>query len=213
MAVGVAVVGVAAGGSQPEPGSAALSRLPPCPFDASRSSTVKAAMWQGSHRPMPKSVLLDPPSSFLHAPPRSRTATTATCSSTTRDASSTLTSAWRCQTGGGGTDRRHEEHRLRRSGRDRLPSRWAAASARRGRGLYPQARPASWSNHRGRFRATCEPPSRSHPPSPPLALPAPSLVCASGPGGVNFQSAPFKLTREPLEVMDFNSNGKPSELL
>ncbi|KAJ9507667.1 hypothetical protein QJQ45_019158 [Haematococcus lacustris] len=31
-------------------------------------------------------------------------------------------------------------------------------------------------------------------------------------GGVNFEAAPFKLTRELLEVMDSNSEGQPSEL-
>jgi hypothetical protein len=32
------------------------------------------------------------------------------------------------------------------------------------------------------------------------------------PGGVSFEAAPFKLTRELLEVMDSNSEGRPSEL-
>ena len=41
----------------------------------------------------------------------------------------------------------------------------------------------------------------------------PRDVCRSNsPGGVNFESAPFKLTRELLEVMDSNSEGKASEL-
>lgn len=39
----------------------------------------------------------------------------------------------------------------------------------------------------------------------------PSLSDCS-PGGVNFEAAPFKLTRELLEVMDSNSEGRPSEL-
>ena len=37
------------------------------------------------------------------------------------------------------------------------------------------------------------------------------MLCDS-PGGVNFEAAPFKLTRELLEIMDSNSEGKPSEL-
>lgn len=31
------------------------------------------------------------------------------------------------------------------------------------------------------------------------------------PGGINFEAAPFKLTREFLEIMDSNSEGKSSE--
>lgn len=31
------------------------------------------------------------------------------------------------------------------------------------------------------------------------------------PGGINFEAAPFKLTREFLEIMDSNSEGKASE--
>ncbi|GAB4820846.1 hypothetical protein N2152v2_007892 [Parachlorella kessleri] len=38
------------------------------------------------------------------------------------------------------------------------------------------------------------------------------FMLSNSPGGVNFESAPFKLTREILEVMDSNSEGKPSEL-
>lgn len=75
-------------------------------------------------------------------------------------------------------------------------------------------------------------------PSPcPLALPSPNpqikdrhngniMITAAGrlvhidfgfllsnnPGGVNFESAPFKLTREYLEVMDSNSDGSSSDL-
>jgi len=44
---------------------------------------------------------------------------------------------------------------------------------------------------------------RSHLPAPP---------CSNSPGGVNFESAPFKLTRELLEVLDSNSEGKASEI-
>lgn len=42
----------------------------------------------------------------------------------------------------------------------------------------------------------------------PPCLPA----CSNSPGGVNFESAPFKLTRELLEVLDSNSEGRASEL-
>ena len=42
---------------------------------------------------------------------------------------------------------------------------------------------------------------------PPLPSPLPH-----SPGGVNFEAAPFKLTRELLEIMDSNSEGKPSDL-
>lgn len=38
------------------------------------------------------------------------------------------------------------------------------------------------------------------------------FMLASSPGGVNFESAPFKLSREMLEVMDSNSEGRASEL-
>lgn len=38
------------------------------------------------------------------------------------------------------------------------------------------------------------------------------FMLSNSPGGVNFESAPFKLTRELLEIMDSNSEGKPSEL-
>ncbi len=38
------------------------------------------------------------------------------------------------------------------------------------------------------------------------------LALPCSPGGVNFEAAPFKLTRELLEVMDSNSEGRPSEL-
>lgn len=44
----------------------------------------------------------------------------------------------------------------------------------------------------------------------PLPIPHMHLPCS--PGGVNFEAAPFKLTRELLEIMDSNSEGKPSEL-
>jgi hypothetical protein len=37
------------------------------------------------------------------------------------------------------------------------------------------------------------------------------MLCTS-PGGVNFEAAPFKLTRELLEVMESNSEGSASEL-
>ena len=38
------------------------------------------------------------------------------------------------------------------------------------------------------------------------------FMLSNSPGGVNFEAAPFKLTRELLEVMDSNSEGKASEL-
>ncbi len=38
------------------------------------------------------------------------------------------------------------------------------------------------------------------------------FLLSNSPGGVNFESAPFKLTRELLEVMDSNSDGKRSEM-
>ncbi len=38
------------------------------------------------------------------------------------------------------------------------------------------------------------------------------FMLSNSPGGVNFEAAPFKLTRELLEIMDSNSEGKPSEL-
>jgi phosphatidylinositol 4-kinase len=38
------------------------------------------------------------------------------------------------------------------------------------------------------------------------------FMLSNSPGGVNFEAAPFKLTREMLEVMDSNSEGKPSEM-
>ncbi|KXZ46991.1 hypothetical protein GPECTOR_39g485 [Gonium pectorale] len=38
------------------------------------------------------------------------------------------------------------------------------------------------------------------------------FLLSNSPGGVNFESAPFKLTRELLEVMDSNSEGRPSEM-
>ena len=38
------------------------------------------------------------------------------------------------------------------------------------------------------------------------------FMLSNSPGGVNFEAAPFKLTRELLEVMDSNSEGKSSEL-
>lgn len=38
------------------------------------------------------------------------------------------------------------------------------------------------------------------------------FMLSNSPGGVNFEAAPFKLTREMLEVMDSNSDGKPSEM-
>lgn len=38
------------------------------------------------------------------------------------------------------------------------------------------------------------------------------FMLTNSPGGVNFESAPFKLTREMLEVMDSDPEGTPSEL-
>lgn len=38
------------------------------------------------------------------------------------------------------------------------------------------------------------------------------FMLSNSPGGVNFEAAPFKLTRELLEVMDSTSEGKASEL-
>ncbi len=38
------------------------------------------------------------------------------------------------------------------------------------------------------------------------------FLLSNSPGGVNFEAAPFKLTRELLEVMDSNSEGLSSEL-
>lgn len=38
------------------------------------------------------------------------------------------------------------------------------------------------------------------------------FMLSNSPGGLNFEAAPFKLTREMLEVMDSNSDGKPSEM-
>lgn len=37
-------------------------------------------------------------------------------------------------------------------------------------------------------------------------------MLTNSPGGVNFESVPFKLTRELLEVMDTGPAGQPSEL-
>ncbi|KAH9311814.1 hypothetical protein KI387_026849, partial [Taxus chinensis] len=37
------------------------------------------------------------------------------------------------------------------------------------------------------------------------------FMLSNSPGGVNFESAPFKLTRELLEVMDSDADGSPSE--
>jgi phosphatidylinositol 4-kinase len=37
------------------------------------------------------------------------------------------------------------------------------------------------------------------------------FMLSNSPGGVNFESAPFKLTRELLEVMDSDPEGAPSE--
>ncbi|XP_057978244.1 phosphatidylinositol 4-kinase beta 2 isoform X3 [Malania oleifera] len=39
------------------------------------------------------------------------------------------------------------------------------------------------------------------------------FMLSNSPGGVNFESAPFKLTRELLEVMDSDAEGVPSEFL
>ena len=38
------------------------------------------------------------------------------------------------------------------------------------------------------------------------------FMLSNSPGGVNFESAPFKLTRELLELMDSDSEGSPSQL-
>ena len=38
------------------------------------------------------------------------------------------------------------------------------------------------------------------------------FMLSNSPGGVNFESAPFKLTRELLELMDSDSEGRPSQL-
>ena len=38
------------------------------------------------------------------------------------------------------------------------------------------------------------------------------FMLSNSPGGVNFEAAPFKLTRELLEVMDSNSEGRSSEM-
>jgi phosphatidylinositol 4-kinase len=38
------------------------------------------------------------------------------------------------------------------------------------------------------------------------------FMLSNSPGGVNFESAPFKLTRELLEVMESGPEGRPSEL-
>lgn len=38
------------------------------------------------------------------------------------------------------------------------------------------------------------------------------FMLSNSPGGVNFEAAPFKLTRELLEVMDSNSEGRASQL-
>ncbi len=37
-------------------------------------------------------------------------------------------------------------------------------------------------------------------------------MLSNSPGGVNFEAAPFKLTRELLEIMDSSSEGQPSEM-
>jgi phosphatidylinositol 4-kinase B len=37
-------------------------------------------------------------------------------------------------------------------------------------------------------------------------------MLSNSPGGVNFEAAPFKLTRELLEVLDSDAEGRPSEL-
>lgn len=50
-------------------------------------------------------------------------------------------------------------------------------------------------------------------PQPWPNCPCCLLSCRSNsPGGVNFESAPFKLTRELLEVLDSDSEGRASEL-
>ncbi len=38
------------------------------------------------------------------------------------------------------------------------------------------------------------------------------FMLSNSPGGVNFEAAPFKLTRELLEVLDSNAEGKASEM-
>ena len=38
------------------------------------------------------------------------------------------------------------------------------------------------------------------------------FMLSNSPGGVNFEAAPFKLTRELLEVLDSNSEGRASEM-
>ena len=38
------------------------------------------------------------------------------------------------------------------------------------------------------------------------------FMLSNSPGGVNFEAAPFKLTRELLEIMDSNSEGHASEV-
>ena len=47
---------------------------------------------------------------------------------------------------------------------------------------------------------------------PARACPHPPPTRSNSPGGVNFESAPFKLTRELLEVMESDSEGRASEL-
>lgn len=49
----------------------------------------------------------------------------------------------------------------------------------------------------------------AHPPTHDLPTTLPP--CSNSPGGVNFESAPFKLTRELLEVLDSDSEGRSSE--
>ena len=38
------------------------------------------------------------------------------------------------------------------------------------------------------------------------------FMLSNSPGGVNFEAAPFKLTRELLEVLDSNAEGQASEM-
>lgn len=38
------------------------------------------------------------------------------------------------------------------------------------------------------------------------------FMLSNSPGGINFEAAPFKLTREYLEIMDSNSEGKASDM-
>lgn len=38
------------------------------------------------------------------------------------------------------------------------------------------------------------------------------FMLSNSPGGVSFEAAPFKLTRELLQVMDSDSDGRASEL-